>query len=219
MKYFAEGNQATVYDGFHPLFPHAKVQRKHADPNGQAFLELYYRHKFAEALFARYFIKVEGAQCDKPPRNSPVFQRLRSSFIAFFFGYQHTLFSRKATVDDQHHTFGTHMMPDRLSHSKKSCCACSDCSLHREVHESARELFVKTVWEVGQAGLFVPLNDDSDWCVVKNAQGEKEIIIFEVEKIDPKEATRYINSLKGTDPRRSLALGLLERYKYHLNHN
>lgn len=219
MKYFAEGNQATVYEIDPHVFRKADLQRQHTDLNDKSFLKLYYEFTIARLLFEDNIIKVDGATCYKPGKNASFFRRVLFYSSLAFTGYQHVLYSRKAPVDDKHRVFGKHARHGPLEHSKISTCSCEDCTKHRKIHEQVQPLFADTVRRLGTAGLRVPKDDVSDWCVTINDRGEPVIIFFELDGFDAGLVEEHLRSLRDHNPKYTFTAGLLARYKYHFCKN
>lgn len=213
LEKYSSGCYANVYkisDVEKWEFPLADLERVDKTSDEHMFASLYYEHKIASLLFPGHFIDVVASTI---ARDEPFAPELRVGKIKLQIPTErtYTLFSRQADVPKEHAVFSSHMTLDGDDDGmeKVSVCPCSQCSLHRRFHyyNSLKDLAETFAKQTSMAGVEIPNDDMSDYCLGRNG-----IIFFEINRLDTDKAKAFINTTSDSNIRRT-ATDYLHRYE------
>ncbi len=158
---------------------------------------IYYGHRIANLLLPGSVIEVVGTEVAEE-RFALGVNRLMN------------VYSLDAKVNPDHATYSAHMIIDH--HEKVMVCNCEVCRTHHELHRWIYKEAEKLFTELGNIGIYVPLNDPSDYCFIPTSGKKPHVIFFEIERIDPVILEEYLDGLEGLNSNQVEAFKLLQHY-------
>lgn len=174
---FAHGHSAVVYynnkEGLRPPFSRADLVRVEQclGPEYGAFV--FCQMQLVQMAFPGHFPEVIAYRVRKDDPKSFV---ERGGILSYEPSYY--LYSNRTATPSDHNVFCDHIAND-LEGYKIHTCPCATCSAHALIHEeshSAMHTFVKTAL---QAGIELPYDDPTDWCLGSNGN----IVFFEINRL------------------------------------
>lgn len=204
-SFISKGMHATVRrlsDGERKLFPDADVVRESRTTDEFWAERNFYRHRLVQLLWPDLFIHAVGANKAALPKPIVDNDLISQSEVAV--PYVTRLFSKYASVPDDHSIFSAHV--NNLE--KLSLCGCDVCVRHRKFHGQHDLQFrahEKSV-EFEDTGVMLPWRDPTDYC-----QSEKGIVFFEIDMIFREKLAAIFDTLDLADDEKSRARALLRR--------
>lgn len=173
-------------------FPNADLAREESLPVRLA-KKRFYIHQIAFLLFPGNFIDVSGLIIGKGGTYSQAPTRDRADDKSFF---PTQLLSTLANVSQDHAIYSNHM--EVVKHAlgvyrKRNLCGCEICKKHQKNHDRFNfRNFKGVVKNLENAGIFVPIDDESDFCLTP----EGNYVFFEIDYLDPKRVAKFVSNKK-----------------------
>ncbi len=205
---YSEGNHGAIYfatEREKKYFGPVGMVREEIQTEQSHSLFLFYGYKIAGLLFPDSFLKVHAVQQCRLPLSRTTDHRGEPYEKQEFL---HRLFSEKASIKDEHAIYSSHM--ESIGGFKDSVCGCSSCLDHRSFHE-VNEIERQTeelVWKVEKAGISLPVDDPSDYCLTENG-----ILFFEMSGFQPEKTEEYLRKKEILTQKESQALRLVKHYR------
>lgn len=196
-------------------FPSADLVKIDESTDKNWFARLFYRHKIASLLFPDNFIEVVGAQVDPWEKNLVHETRMGEATFREPKQRIHRLFSKMASVPENHAVFSEHMdinfgtgSSDRES-EKVSLHDCVHCKSHREFHRLSdiKQKAIDIASPMQKIGILPPSQDPSDYCLTR----EGNIVFFEINDFDEEVLEAHLSSLSNPNEMEERVLVLLHR--------
>lgn len=161
------------------VFPATLVRKEPTTPHRESGALTFSLHQVAYALFPQHFARMYGYETitHGPEVMVEVGGMLDYRPINVFY-------MEKLPIPADHFIYTNHTRPNSWG-AKENYCQCPQCAGHQQVHEEQRRAMSQEVGKLRKAGIFVPFDDPTDWCVVHDDTYGNRVVFFEVEHICP----------------------------------
>lgn len=186
---YAHGWNAGVYYVKSKLMPgpfsHADLMKAEPDEDELYGAKLFTYFKVANLLFPGHFPQVVAYSTN---RQYPIHYAGEEFNIPV-----HYLFTKEASVYDEHRFYSVDMM-GLVNGKKKLACTDEVCQRHDEFHANHEGLVREFAHDLHTAGIYLPYNDRSDWCV-NPLTGD--IVFFEIDRLYVELIRKYMIQNQG----------------------
>lgn len=207
LKEFSRGHNAVVYwndkGNQPPPFSHADLVRIEPCLHFEDGTFIFCQMQLAQIAFPGNFPEVIAFKVGINDPKAFVDRGGIQSYEPPFY-----LYSKRTSTPSEHNIFCDHIGHD-LEGYKIHTCPCSACSSHALLHEKQHGNMHAFVRDALQAGIQLPYDDPTDWCLNDNGG----IVFFEINKLDIATLSRYIHHLDLPQSQQAKADRLIRAYK------
>ncbi len=161
-----------------PLADLVKNEHPHTRTNDAFWpARLFYMHRVAHLVFPNTFIQVTDCTLSKQMITEETLPWGETARIHH--AKEFSLYSKRAEVHPDHAPYSADMTLDNEM-QKVSVCSCRACSAHRQFHEDNQmeERARQKASQLSEAGIFVPTDDPSDYCLSAD-----DVLFFEIDRL------------------------------------
>ena len=181
-KPLAWGHTARVFEvqRGQTLYPQATLIRKEpSTAHMESGALTHSHHQVAHALFPEHFARIYGYETitQGPEVMVEVGGMLDYRPIDVFY-------MDKLPIPNDHFAYTNHTRPNSWG-AKENSCSCPQCMGHQQVHDVHRIAMSREVAKLRKAGIFVPFDDPTDWCIATDPTYGARVVFFEIEHICP----------------------------------
>lgn len=191
LEYLSHGHNASVFrDSLAPsiCIEGPLIRREENDEAEDHYVKLFNTHLLAYILFPDNFPKPIKRGIDRMSTKT-----MMNIGGVLKYAPVHILYTQEVTIPQDHHVFTNHINTGEFG-EKIRTCSCPSCSTHDEYHSSYRSRMFNLLYQIKEAGIEVPFDDPTDWCVEND-----KVIFFEVEHLDPKKIRHHMSANYGPD--------------------